>query len=365
LVVISSLTTKLVVMKKAIIPLLVIFAVASCKKNMTDFYNPAQAQLGNQIKKPVPSANPAFAFQDYFAQGNRNIPAIYVMDVSGSNKTRVYSNYTNQTINIPDFPAWSADATKLCFTLNSADLYTLNITLVNGVPTGSATTKIADGVAAGGSYKQGKWRPGANQIACVWKKTGDADKIHLLPSTGGLPAVLYTAASTDWFIEDDIAFKSDGSDLVFSERQISTGNVFLKVLDVSTNLVIRSIDLSQYKSIREMDWGKSPGSNLVAITTVPFCDGTIIGSNGIHQLHTVDISAASPTLTWLRNDVGNISWSPDDTQITIPAGLGRACNPATGCCFSQYNSFGIFTIATQGFSIPGNNPSSNHPDWRR
>ena len=255
-------------MKKIISSLALIVLISACKKEVLESDKLLQLQPENQQLKPPPppNANPAFAFRDNFTQGNRSIPAIYVMDVTGANKTKVYSNYTAQTTNYPDFPAWSADGTKLCFTLNSADLYTLNISLVNGVPTGSGATKIGDGVAGGGSYKQGKWRPGANQIACVWKKSGDPDKIHLLPSTGGSATVLYTAASTDWFIEEDLSFKSDGSNLVFSERQVSTGNVFLKVLDVNTSQVIKSIDLSQYRNVVELDWGKSAGTNMPRMT---------------------------------------------------------------------------------------------------
>ncbi len=351
-------------MKKITTFLLAVILVTSCRKEISDTDNSGQEQKTAQNKKPPPppGANPAFAFQDQFTQGNRSIPAIYVMDVTGANKTKVYSNYTAQTTNYPDFPAWSTDGTKLCFTLNSADLYTLNISLVNGVPTGSGATKIGDGVAAGGSYKQGKWRPGFSQIACVWKKTGDPDKIHSLPSGGGAASVLYTAASADWVIEADIAFKSDGSSLVFSERQLSTANVFLKVLDVSTNQVIKTIDLSQFKSVVEMDWAKLSGSNIVAITTKPLCDNTPVGINGIHQLHTVDVSSPAPSLTWRRNDVGNISWSPGDNQITIGAGLVRVCG--NGCCLSQYFGIGIYTIATNSYSLPSYS-GGNHHDWKR
>lgn len=351
-------------MKRIFAVLTLTFAFTACKKELRDSDNPTQVQPETQSRKPLPppppNANPTFAFQDNFTQGNRTIPGIFVMDLSGANKTRVYANYTNQTYQTPDFPAWSADGTKLCLTLNSADLYTLNVALVNGVPTGSGATKIADGVAAGGTYKQGKWRPGVNQIVCVFKKTGDPDKIRIIPSGGGPASDVYTSAGTDWLIEDDIAFKSDGSNLVFSERQISTNAVFLKVLDVATSQIIKTIDLSQYKSIKEMDWARSSGSNIVAITTIPRCDNTQIGTNGIHQLHTLDVGAATPALTFRRNDVGNISWSPNDTQITIPSGLSRVCG--TGCCISSYFNFSVYTLAsgsTTGIY------SGNHPDWKR
>ena len=164
-------------------------------------------------------------------------------------------------------------------------------------------------------------------------------------------------------IEDDLALKSDGSNLVFSERQISTGFVFLKVINVASSQVIKIIDLSQYKSIKEMDWGKLAGSNIVAITTVPRCDNTPIGINEIHQLHTVDVSSETPSLTWLRNDVGNISFSPTDEQITINSGLFRVWG-GSGCGFSQYDGILIYTIATHTFTFPSYT-GGNHHDWKR
>ena len=359
-------------MKKIFSSLVLIVLIIACKK--TEISAPSeQESITTGSNKPGPppppvNANPAFAFSDYKKINQQlSVLSIYVMDVTGANPTLVYTNYSgngnNIVVNYADYPAWSPDGSKLCFTLNTKDLYTLNISLVNGVPTSSGATKIGDGVAGGGSYKQGKWRPGANQIACVWKKTGDPDKIHILPSAGGSPAILYTAANTDWFIEEDIAFKSDGFNLVFSERQISTGYVFLKVLDVSTSQVIKSVDLSQYKSIKEIDWAKTSGSNIVAITTVPLCDGTAIGNSGIHQLQTIDVGIAAPALTLLLNDEGNICWGPDDLQIGVKAGLLSVCG-GTGCCFRQYDGKGIYTIATNSYTLPSYSGGDHH-DWKR
>jgi hypothetical protein len=364
-------------MKKIFSSIALVLIISACKKDFSESLKADQSQSELQTKKPTPpppaNANPVFAFEDIKKISNQlSVFAIYVMDVDGANRTSVYTNYSgngnNVTINNPDYPAWSADGTKLCFTLNSVDLYTLDISVVNGVPTGSNATKIGDGVAGGGSYKQGKWRPGQNQIACVWKKTGVSDQINLLPSTGGSPTVLYTAASTDWVIENDIAFKSDGSNLLFSERQLSTGNVYLNVLDVSNGQVTKSIDMSQFSSIvhvdriAELDWGKSSGSNTVAITTRPQCDGSHIGLTGIHQLFTLDVSATSPALTWIMDDVGNISYSSDDSKITIPNGLGRI--NGGGCSISSYNAMRIYTFNPSGITSPSYT-GGNHHDWKR
>lgn len=321
------------------------------------------------LHKPSPppgNANPVFAFRDFYQiTPNRSVHAIYVMDVTGSNKTKVYSNYTSQTAQSPDCPAWSADGTKLCFTLNRTDLYTLSISLVNGYPVGSNPVKIGDGVAGGGNYERGAWRPGASQIACVWRRTSNPDKIHLLPSTGGSTTVLYSASSTDWVIEDDISFKSDGSRLAFVEHQSSTGLNILKVLDVVTGYVVQAIDLSQFASIVELDWAKSAGSNVVAIETTPNCDNSNVGSMGKHQIFSLDVSSSSPALTLLITDRGGLSWSPNDTQIAIACGIQRGPS-LSGCSISRYNGIGIFTLATQTLTFPGNYGNVGyHYDWKR
>lgn len=359
-------------MKKATLLLLAATAIFSCQKKDHELQTPGQDQQTAQQKKPAPppgNANPVITFsRSHKVSNTLSVPAIYVMDENGGNQTAVYTNYYrqggNMVVQSPNNPAWSPDGSKICFTLNNADLYTLNITLVNGLPVGSNAIKIADGVAAGGSYKEGKWRPGANTIACVWKKTGETDKIHLVPATGGTPALLYSAANSDWFIENDIAFKSDGSQLLFSERQVSTGEAFLKVLDVSTGLVINSIHFEQFRSIRGVDWGKTPGTSIVAIQGLPICDmNTTIGLNAMHQVEMLDVSQEVPVLTKLGSDKGGIAWSPDDTKITLTSGIGRICG-GNNCCASDYSSVQVYTLATQSMTLFNTN-GGKFPDWKR
>ena len=67
--------------------------IIACKKEV--FENTNQLREEEQVKPPSPppaNVNPAFTFQDYFTQRNRTIPAIYVMDVTGANKTTVRWN---------------------------------------------------------------------------------------------------------------------------------------------------------------------------------------------------------------------------------------------------------------------------------
>src|SRR5258705_1909367 len=106
-------------MKKILAILVLIVAISACKKEIRE-PDKQSALLQEDLQKKSPpsaNANPVFAFSDYYQiNPNRFVPAIFVMDVTGANKTKVYSNYNNQTYQAPDFPAWSADGTQLCFT---------------------------------------------------------------------------------------------------------------------------------------------------------------------------------------------------------------------------------------------------------
>ena len=141
------------------------------------------------------------------------------------------------------------------------------------------------------------------------------------------------------------------------------------MLDVNTSLVIKSIDLSQYQSIREVEWAKSSGSNTVFITTEPRCDS--INNGGAHSLRKVDVGAASPSLTFLSLNVGNICISPDDTKITVPVNIAAACNPNPPfCCGFSYSGALNLTLATNVYTSTGYEGTEgfgrdNHYDWKR
>jgi Tol biopolymer transport system component len=136
-------------MKKATILFLTTITFFACQKNAPG-ENITSGQEEFQTKPPSPppaNANPVIAYRDTKKISSQlSAPAIFVMDANGANRTAVYTNYSGQGNNFvystPDFPAWSGDGTKLCFTVNSADLYILNISVVNGVPTGSGATKL-------------------------------------------------------------------------------------------------------------------------------------------------------------------------------------------------------------------------------
>jgi hypothetical protein len=357
-------------MKKATILFFTTITFFACQKNAPDENNATVQEELNTAKAPPPAAaNPVLVYTKTYFTNNltQHYAGITVADENGANETKVYSKTTQPV----SHPAWNESGNKLCFTADNANLYTLNISLLNGVPTGSGATKIADGIAAGGQYKQGKWRPGSTQIASVWKKPGETDKIRILPSSGGTASVLYSASNQDRVIESDISFSPNGSKLVFIEKQVSTDQVYLKVFDLNLNSVINTIDMSQFKSISELDWGKTAGTNMVAIITVPRCDGSNAGNQGINQLYSIDVSSPTALLTWRKDDAAyNLSVSPNDLKFTVKDYYqSQSCSQVTGCCVRNYYTYGFKTFSFANPLTPitdfDNNPIRIHPDWKR
>lgn len=323
-------------------------------------------------KKPTPppaNANPAIAYRGLKDVSKIMVPAICVMDVNGANQTAVYTNYTKQgnnitSVNTPDFPTWSPNGQQLCFVLNKQDLYTLDISLVNGLPVGSSHVKIADGAASGGKYGKGVWRPGANQIAAVWSGTGPTS-IRLIPSSGGAATTIYTSSSgytinhrvygSD---ETHITINQNGTRLAFFEQQVSTGTMVLKVLNLSDNSIEKNIDLSQFWAITGIDWSNTQ-SSIIAVTAEP---DRCTGATATHKLYTIDVDASTPTPVLIKVDVSDCSWSPDDLRIAVSSFSGAGAG--NGCNFRQYNGgTAIITLSnnTQSYLFG----SGYNPDWKQ
>lgn len=355
-------------MKQITICIALMTILFACKKSeMTVQQNEISSTAVNKKPTPPPgNANPAIAYKGQFVpKPNLTVPALFVMDANGDNKTNIYSNYSARSVNRPDFPAWSPDGTKLCFTLNETDLYTLSISLSNGTPTGSNATKIGDGVAGGGNYRKGVWNPTANEIASVWLQNNKPTTIRIIPAVGGAPVTLYASSSTDFIIGDHLSFSPDGSKLVFVERQQSTGNNIMKIIERSTGNILREIDLSQFLRITGIDWANTSGSNIVAFTEWPLCS---VDNNGFRKLYSIDVAASSPTPVLLsNNERDGVTWAPDDLKVACMGGGGLSsfCNPSTNCCGRNYYGIHTFTLSTQSSVTINMEFSAVNPDWKR
>jgi len=319
-------------------------------------------------KKPTPpppgNANPAIAYSRSYAVNNRfSVPAIYVMDADGANQTMVYANYIYQgnthSYQTPDFPTWSPDGQKLCFNLNGSDLYTLTISLVNGYPVGSNPNKICDGVADGGNYRKGVWSTTTNEIATVWQHSPDPTQIQIVPSTGGTPATLYTSPSTDFTVSDYLTYNPDGSKIAFTERQQSTGNNFLNIIERSSGTIIQSIDLSQFYQFTGLDWSRTLGSNIIAFSVLP-TEPCAPNPDAHHKIYTIDVgTTAEPVLQ--VNYCSSVTWSPDDSKVAFCAfswSVGGGCGE-----IRHYRGIWTYTFSSGVESYLES--SGNEPDWKR
>ena len=357
-------------MHKTIFGALFMLALSLLMTNCSD--NPASSPESNTAtdggilskppQQPPGNANPAIAFvSPYQVKRNLTVSAIYVMDANGANTTKVYARYTPSSSDYVDFPTWSSDATKLCVNVNGKDLYRMNIGLVNGYPVTSNDVKIADGVADGGEYCKGVWNPAPNaqEIAVVWRPTSGSQALRMVPISGSPKSTLYTSPSTDYIINDDIAFSPDGLKLAFTELQQSTGYNFLKIIERSTGTVVKTVDLSQYYRITGLTWGKSPGSTMVAITVIP----TLCGKEK-DNLFSIDISAATPVPALLLSGYGaqDVSFAPGDQSFAFVC-LAMWGQQANGCWFGHAKS-AVYTLNPPGLTYPFTGFGSNF-DWKR
>jgi len=352
----------------------------ACKKSLQTTDDLKQAQQETQSKRPSPpppppsvNANPAIAYRRWHTTSDGSyVPALYVMDANGGNQAVVYTNYTkvkkNVTYHTPDFPSWSDNGQRLCFVLDGKDLYTLNISLVNGVPAGSNPVKIADGVAAGGSYGKGVWRPGTTNIAAVWLSDLGPTSIQLIPSTGGTTTTLYSSPGdftlhhpAGYLTEAFVTFNDNGTLLAFCERQLSTGKNFLRILDLSINTIVQSIELNQFWAIKSLDWANTQGSSIIGFSNEEeSCETDIV-----HKIYKIDISAEDPQPVIIKNDAEDLTWSPDDKQVAYSGFSHAILNPATGCGGRYYEgNVWIYDLSTNSFVNIGL-PQGYNPDWKK
>lgn len=353
-------------MRRSFVPTLIVVILAilptACSDNPASDPESALSSSRDEMRKPLPpgNANPAIAFNSgYQLSGNRSVRAIYVIDADGGNRTMVYANYTNRTTNDADFPTWSADGSKLCVTLNDKDLYRMNIGLVNGYPVTSNAVKIADGVADGGKYRKGVWNPAPNalEIAVVWRPTSGIQSLRMVPFSGNPMTTLYTSPSTDYVINDDIAFSPDGSKLAFTEFQQSTGYNYLKIISRSTGTIVQMINLSQYYRITGLTWGKSSGSSTLAFTVIP----TPCGKE-YNNLYTIDIAVPTPTPVLYLSGYGSqdVSFAPGDQSFAFVS-VVSSYSTSTGCWSQSLSGMAVYVWNPLSYTLHW----GYNPDWKR
>lgn len=315
--------------------MVIAFIIGACSKtSTTDIGSPDNSLPAEQQKGPPPPppspANPAIVFNadttfQYRGQSH-TASAIYVIDADGTHRKLIYYDFITSgngwSKGSTADPEWSGNGQQICFTgrvfagsippirpsTSQTSIYTLNFSLVNGVPTASNVTKILDGAANGVSYSYPSWSPTANEIAVrTWGSNGNPEKLQIVPSTGGTPTTIFTAPTTDYIISSP-CFSPDGSKLAFHFRNYPTGEKWIKVIDRFTGTVLNSIVLDPALGWFDLDWSRTSGSSkLIFRSFIP-------NSGGLGSLYQLDFNSSS-TPTALTSNAADPTWSPDDTKI--------------------------------------------------
>jgi Tol biopolymer transport system component len=311
------------------------FLIGACSKIKTDIVSPDNSLAVSQLKPPPPPppgpSNPAIVFNTdtvfQFRGQGRSVQAIFVMDADGSHRKMIYNDFltsgSSWSIGTASDPAWSANGQQICFAGRVASssvpplrplsangsIFTLNVSLVNGVPTASGLTKILDGAASGINYNTPRWSPTVNEIVVRASQTGNPEKLQIIPASGGASTTIYTAPTTDHIISSP-CFSPDGSKLAFHLRNLPTGERWIKVIERTTGLPLNSIVLDPAYSWQNLNWSNTNGStNLTFRNIIP-------NTGGQGALYTLDFNVSSTPVPVAAN-AAYPTWSPDDTKIAF------------------------------------------------
>ena len=318
----------------------IIFAACSDVDRLNP--NDPLQDVSTRLLKPQPSpahpANPAITYRSWGMNHGLYTTGVFVMDADGNNQTMLYSDRNGWEI---IFPKWSGNGNKICFQQYPGDVYTLDVSLVNGVPTASNVTRILTHTSNPlFGYYRPVWSPTANEIAVITSSGPAPQRILVVPSAGGTPSTLYTCLSSDYGV-DSPCYSPDGTKIGFLLKKEVTGERWMMVIERSTGNVLKSISLDPAYSVSWMDWSRGSGSNTVIFSRNPV-------GGGQSNIFTMDINVPT-TPTQVVSNGTDPSWSPNDTQ------------------FSYYNSQGIWvrSLGNNTSTLISTASDKPHPNWKR
>jgi len=224
-------------------------------------------------------------------------------------------------------PSWSPDGHSIAF-INSWNLWRIDVTVVNGVPTGTNAAVLLDKTS---SLSEPAWSPLGDEIAFV---DINLKTLEVVPATGGVPEVLYSSPNTLAYP----AWSPDATRIAFAESDPAGGRA-VRVLTLGTGTVttVLGAEFSAQTGafLRFLDWARTQDV-LVFDLGAP-----------VSRIYTVPPSGGAPTFI-----VGGVypTWSPNGGEILF-----------TGLSAGQRLS----KVALATGEVTSTRVSGQWSDWRR
>ena len=317
--------------------LLVSLLTVSCSKKNGELNLQTDPSTSTAVNKPSPQrppADPAIVFNASISRGV-NSRDIIVMNADGSNQTIIVQGSTGT---IWDVPSWAPDGHNFVYTKGPQGLWIVNVTVVNGIPTGSNVHQIPITLPAGTIDPGGpRWSPLGDKIAfSAFDSSSSSGHIYMISPTGGVATIVYTSPAG--YSPGGYTWSPDGSKLAFNEEQAeSPYQSSLLILDLTTSEI--TTVTSNNNGVGSPSWSRH--GDRIAYSTL---NGS---TNSIYTVALNNLGALPVKVT----DGSEPNWSPDDSMLAF-----KGSNPSGINSYTFSNGAIKNLYATSGGAWP---------DWRK
>jgi Tol biopolymer transport system component len=241
--------------------------------------------------------------------GNDRINNLFVMNKDGTNRVVIHQAERLGS------PSWAPDRSAIAFLVgpNTVDkeLWTIDFSIVNGVPQGNDATRRATN-----AYYVPSWSPLGDKISYVGK-TYDSTlgydtprELNVLYTSDWSSETLYTAPEGNRIVYT--TFSGDGSKIAFREQSTNPTQYWLSVYDTSDDTMDTAVYGPVGYSFSHLDWS-STGTEIAFAGIAPD-DRTAI--------YIIDTADENPTPQFLVGGESTApSWSPNDDEMAYLQGI--------------------------------------------
>jgi Tol biopolymer transport system component len=265
---------------------------------------------------PPPPADPAIAFTTQGRERSKSYSYLKVMNADGTNVTTILRSEYIQSGAINGPISWAPGGGSIAFVRSVSGLWLIDVTVVNGVPTGSNTRLLVPRTS--GSIFNPAWSPLGDRIAF----TRSSRNIEAVPVTGGEPVQLYASPGT----VGRLAWSPDARKIAFRESGM------IRVLNLDDGSVTAVLE----QDGNNVSWGRM--HDVLAFDRFD-------AEGYLRETCTMQLPDGTPTFIC----AGNLpDWSPDDQYIVFHLDVSL---------FKVEVATGIITWLTGG--------EATYPAWRR